>query len=583
MKNVLLFLLSLVLIASLVEAKLVKDSIYQIPKTKIAPVIDGQQDAIWKAIDWNGQRWYNVGDPPSATSAADSGVGLSGLSKAMWDANNMYWLFYTIDDVIVDIPGNANWNQDAVELYIDADNNHATETSLSGNQFQMTFSHWTAGQEAGHLYNIGARAPFDTTGVEYIIADVADDQGFPGWMLEVKIPLANFGIDGSSAGGQKIGWELQQDESDDATAGRASMTKWWSNSNNSWANAGIWGTAIMSTREVDTVLQIAKTNKAITNDGQMDAAYKDANAVTTNLFRVGDPPGADPADTDPLMGSFLTAYPLWDATNMYLFVDVVDAVVTDIPANANWNQDAVEVYFDADNNHATETSLSGNQFQMTFSHWTAGKEVGHLYNIGVRAPFDTTGLVYKIVDHDSRGNGGGFAEEGSGYNLELQIPLANLGIDGSSAGAKLGFELQMDNSSDPTVGRGGMQKWWSASNNSWANAGIWGNAQLTDVVSDPSAVKGTPSSVIGSYKLDQNYPNPFNPSTEISFTLAKSEKVKLAVYNLLGEQVAVLVNGTRNAGPQTVTFNAKNLSSGVYFYKLEAGSSVLAKKMMLLK
>ena len=98
----------------------------------------------------------------------------------------------------------------------------------------------------------------------------------------------------------------------------------------------------------------------------------------------------------------------------------------------------------------------------------------------------------------------------------------------------------------------------------------------------PIPLKGKPS-VASSYKLDQNYPNPFNPSTKITFELAKSEKVKLAVYNLLGEQVAVLVNGTRNAGPQTVTFDAKNFSSGVYFYKLEAGSTVLAKKMMLLK
>ena len=85
------------------------------------------------------------------------------------------------------------------------------------------------------------------------------------------------------------------------------------------------------------------------------------------------------------------------------------------------------------------------------------------------------------------------------------------------------------------------------------------------------------------YELAQNYPNPFNPSTEISFTLAKSGKVKLAVYDILGKEIAVLVNGMRNAGSQTATFNAKNFSSGVYFYKLEAGNTVLAKKMILLK
>jgi hypothetical protein len=582
MKNILILLLCLIVIGTTVEAKIVKDSLYQIPKTKVAPVIDGIQDNIWKAIDWNMQRWYNVGDPPSATSAADSGVGLAGMSKAMWDANNIYVLVYTVDDIITDIPANANWNQDAVELYFDGANDHAAETSLSGTQYQMTFSHWTMGKEVGHLYNMGVRAPFDTTGMEYKITDVADDAGFPGWMLEVKIPLANLGIDGASAAAQKIGWEVQQDESDDATVGRASMSKWWSNSNNSWANAGIWGTAILSAREVDTVLQIVKAAKAPTIDGTMDAEYKNANPATTNLFRVGDPPGADAADTDPIFGGFVTAYPMWDANNMYIFCDVVDGIITDIPANANWNQDAVELYFDAANDHATGTSLSGTQYQFTFSHWTMGKEVGHLYNMGVRAPFDTTGMEYKIVDHDARGNEGMLTEEGSGWNLEIKIPLANLGIDGASgAGTKLGFEVQLDNSNDATAGRQGMQKWWSASNNSWANAGIWGYAQLTDARIDTRV--GSSPNVVSGFELNQNYPNPFNPSTEISFSLAKSEKVKLTVYNLLGKQVAVLVDGTRNAGHQSVTFDAANLSSGVYFYKLEAGSTVLAKKMMLLK
>jgi hypothetical protein len=578
MKKVLLLLLSIVFIAGLVEAKLVKDSLYQIPKTKVVPVIDGQQDQIWKAIDWNGQRWYNVGDPP--TAPADSGAGLAGLSKAMWDANNMYWLVYTIDDNIVDIPANSNWNQDAVELYIDGANDKATGTSLTGTQYQLTFSHWTKGIEVGHWYNAGARATLDSTGIEYKIADVADDAGFPGWMLEVKIPLANLGIDGSAAGGQKVGWEIQQDESDDAATGRQFMSKWWSNSNNSWANGGIWGTAVMDTREVDTVLQILKTDKVITIDGTMDAAYRDANTVTTNLFRVGDPPGTDAADTDPLVGAFLTAFPLWDATNMYLFVDVVDGIIVDVPANSNWNQDAIEVYFDGNNDHATGTSLTGLQYQFTFSHWTKGIEVGHWYNAGARAGFDSTGLEYKITDHDMLDNRPGFAEEGAGYNVEIKIPLANLGIDGSTDGAKLGFELQLDNSNDAATGRQGMQKWWSASNNSWANAGIWGYAQLgTGAV----GVKETPTSVISSYRLNQNYPNPFNPSTSITFELPKTENVKLTVYNILGKQVAELVNGKLGQGLQTVRFDATNFASGVYIYKLQAGGMTFAKKMMLLK
>jgi hypothetical protein len=587
MKNVLLFLLSLVLITSVVEAKIVNDSVYQIPKTSVAPVIDGLQDQIWKALDWNMQRIYNVGDPPnyvdafgvSGATAADSGVGLTGMSKAMWDANNLYILFYSVDDIIIDVPANPSWNQDAIEIYIDGTNNHTTETSLATGQYQFTIPHWLKGQEAT---SIGAAfgTTIDTVGIEYKISDVGDTLGFPGWMLEVKIPLASLGIDGSSTD-IPIGWELQQDESDDATAGRQAMSKWWSNSNNSWANAGIWGNAVLSSRAVDTVFEINKINSSITIDGVMDPIYQKANSVTVNLFRVGDPPTAESpvVDTDPMFGSFITATPIYDETNLYVFVDVVDQIIMDVPANPSWNQDAVELYLDGTNNHADETSLATGQYQFTIPHWLMGQEATSI-GAAFGTTIDTTGIEYKMVNHDAIANNGVITEEGAGYYLELKIPLASLGIDGTSMGAGLGFELQKDQSNDATVGRGGMEKWWNASNNSWANAGLWGYAKLGPLII--GGVKGKPS-VAGSYKLDQNYPNPFNPSTKINFELAKTEKVRLTVYNILGEQVAVLVDGMRNAGAQTVTFDAKNFSSGVYFYKLQAGNTMLTKKMMLIK
>ncbi len=85
------------------------------------------------------------------------------------------------------------------------------------------------------------------------------------------------------------------------------------------------------------------------------------------------------------------------------------------------------------------------------------------------------------------------------------------------------------------------------------------------------------------FNLEQNYPNPFNPSTDISYNIPEAGNVTLAVYNVIGEQVALLVNGFVTAGAHTVTFNAKALPSGVYFYKLQHGNSVLVKKMMLLE
>ena len=85
------------------------------------------------------------------------------------------------------------------------------------------------------------------------------------------------------------------------------------------------------------------------------------------------------------------------------------------------------------------------------------------------------------------------------------------------------------------------------------------------------------------FSLDQNYPNPFNPTTVISFNLEKPGFTSLTVYNILGQKVATLLSEQLSAGQHEVTFNAANLASNVYFYRLESGSNFIIKKMVLLK
>jgi hypothetical protein len=85
------------------------------------------------------------------------------------------------------------------------------------------------------------------------------------------------------------------------------------------------------------------------------------------------------------------------------------------------------------------------------------------------------------------------------------------------------------------------------------------------------------------YALGQNYPNPFNPSTTIRYGLPNRSNVTLTVYNTLGQQVAQLVNGEVEAGYHEVKFEASGLSSGVYFYRLQAGSFVETRKFILMK
>ncbi|CAN5639462.1 hypothetical protein BH10BAC5_BH10BAC5_01450 [soil metagenome] len=85
------------------------------------------------------------------------------------------------------------------------------------------------------------------------------------------------------------------------------------------------------------------------------------------------------------------------------------------------------------------------------------------------------------------------------------------------------------------------------------------------------------------FNLSQNYPNPFNPTTKIKFDIAKASNVKITVYSSLGQEVAVLANGFLNAGFYETQLDAKSLSSGTYFYRIEAGEFIQTKKLTVVK
>ena len=85
------------------------------------------------------------------------------------------------------------------------------------------------------------------------------------------------------------------------------------------------------------------------------------------------------------------------------------------------------------------------------------------------------------------------------------------------------------------------------------------------------------------YVLYQNYPNPFNPTTKIQFAVPKTSTVRLNVYNILGQQVAELVNQELSQGVYSINFDATKLNNGIYFYVLQTGDFSQTKKMILLK
>jgi len=126
--------------------------------------------------------------------------------------------------------------------------------------------------------------------------------------------------------------------------------------------------------------------------------------------------------------------------------------------------------------------------------------------------------------------------------------------------------------------------------NSITSFGVDQNNELHITSSDgkiyrftPTITDNEPENNPTGYFIEQNYPNPFNPATTIKYQLGNDGFVSLKVFNALGEEVAVLVNQFQKAGSYDLTFNAENLPSGIYVYKLNAGNYVESKKMLMLK
>jgi len=102
-------------------------------------------------------------------------------------------------------------------------------------------------------------------------------------------------------------------------------------------------------------------------------------------------------------------------------------------------------------------------------------------------------------------------------------------------------------------------------------------------MAEPTSSELVSSDVPENLQLSQNYPNPFNPTTKIDFALPEASQVTLTVYNMLGQQVATLEDGFLSAGLHSVSFDASNLSSGIYLYRLQAGDQVMTRTLTLVK
>ena len=149
--------------------------------------------------------------------------------------------------------------------------------------------------------------------------------------------------------------------------------------------------------------------------------------------------------------------------------------------------------------------------------------------------------------------------------------------------------LKVSNSALKTAAMGGFPlgdlfHWAPGLYASWKDQEASENSQIQDWLNHGvTGVQEQKPSVPVSFDLSQNYPNPFNPTTNIDYAVSQSGPVSLKVYDLLGRHVATLFEGQQKVGRYTAAFDGSRLASGVYFYKLQAGSNSITKKLVLMK
>jgi hypothetical protein len=280
------------------------------------------------------------------------------------------------------------------------------------------------------------------------------------------------------------------------------------------------------------------------------------------------------------------AYVAMDANNLYVAFDVVDNVVVVDTTKNDYEQDCPDIFI----------GLYNWQGKRHDGYARGATPDYHLRFSKNRLKIDNDGGP--VLMYAYSGNPNYIWKEKTltpGYIVEAKIPFTllaaafpgrNDAVFVPKVNQRIPIDFAINDRDDPsaTGPRKGIMCYSPITNDdSWKAMYWWSN---TWTAGSSTAVEKTDGIAL-QYELSNNYPNPFNPSTQIRYSLAQSGMVSLKVYDMIGRLVTTLVDGHQEAGKYTVTFNstdkALNLSSGVYFYRLEAGSYRSVNKMMLLK
>ena len=275
-----------------------------------------------------------------------------------------------------------------------------------------------------------------------------------------------------------------------------------------------------------------------------------------------------------------TCYLAMDEDNFYMAFDVVDNIYSYDPEGDFWQDDIIEFYIGLYN-----TTKKHNGFKR-------GAEPDYKFIIlSDRLIHDVAGFSPAMYPNGHPNYN--FTPLGmSDYVIEVKIPFDSLLVRSAAGdkrfhpknGMKITMDINVHDSDSKNVREGLLSFSNIAKDNSWQGPQNWGYTWIGDTTAVATSVKGQEKpAMVSDYVLAQNYPNPFNPTTSIFYAIPKASQVKLEIYNHLGQVVKTLVNEYQQAGSFKVDFDAENLSSGVYFYRIQAGNYQKTMKMLLMR
>jgi len=276
------------------------------------------------------------------------------------------------------------------------------------------------------------------------------------------------------------------------------------------------------------------------------------------------------------------AYFAMDKDYLYFAADVTDDIYSWSEANASYMNDCVDLMLGLFDSH-----------NMFFKSYQRGVTPHYHFRFDEKQVLIESGANMDSLLLNNGGQNYFFGTKFTpGYTIEAKIPFVDLAHRRDSGALDSvfvpveGMKIPIDFSINDADATGDRELVFCYSpyndDQSYYDPTRWLWTWIGNKMSvDPNAVED--GNVIADYSLAQNYPNPFNPSTKITYSLQNPELVSMKVFDVLGREVATLVNQYQSAGKHTVNFNAGNLTSGMYFYKIEAGSFQSVKKLMLLK